>query len=504
MVTQTKLKRRHAIALLFVLLLTILPFWQTNAAASQAIQTSAWATDEVKQAFEYKLVPDILSQDLDYQQPITRQEFSHLALRLYASLSAETYQASGERYFTDTSDPYVMTAYELGLMNGRGGGIFSPADPMTRQELAVALTNILSASGLDTSVTASDIIVQLAPFSDIADVAGWATESLAFVLKSGIMRGMGETELWPRTDTTREQAVVISLRCRNAFVSAPPTEVPTPSPAPTPSGPSFKTTVKGDLALTSTGDRSATLEWKAIPGAVTYRIDTYLDQQNFWFSSEDKLVKSQQSSSPSAEIANLRAGMTYKIWTIGLDGAGNAIASYSGTLYIEPLETQEQKEANIFSDGDIVTKEQADALMQTITVDVWRIGSDGSKYPSTASLTVHRAIADVTKTVFAEIFNGKEQFPIKDAGAYNWREPMSSGRLSHHNYGTAIDLNYNENYCVYKDGSVIGQFYAPGENPYSIPADGEVVSIFAKYGFAWGGDEWSNPNDYMHFSYLGL
>ena len=44
----------------------------------------------------------------------------------------------------------------------------------------------------------------------------------------------------------------------------------------------------------------------------------------------------------------------------------------------------------------------------------------------------------------------------------------------------------------------------PKENIYSIAPDSEVVSIFSKYGFVWGGDEWSNPKDYMHFSYLEL
>ena len=57
------------------------------------------------------------------------------------------------------------------------------------------------------------------------------------------------------------------------------------------------------------------------------------------------------------------------------------------------------------------------------------------------------------------------------------------------------------------DGNVTqitcGSYWKPGEDPYSIPAGGDVVRAFAKYGFAWGGDAWTSKRDYMHFSYFG-
>ena len=142
--------------------------------------------------------------------------------------------------------------------------------------------------------------------------------------------------------------------------------------------------------------------------------------------------------------------------------------------------------------------------MEKITVNIWHMGYDGIKSPSRVSLSVHKSIADITKAAFEEIYKSKTQFPIKDIGAYAWRDEMSSGRYSHHNYGTAIDINSGENYCLYKDGSYVGIGWFPGENAYSIAADSDIVSIFSKYGFIWGGDEWSNPKDYMHFSYLEL
>ena len=143
------------------------------------------------------------------------------------------------------------------------------------------------------------------------------------------------------------------------------------------------------------------------------------------------------------------------------------------------------------------TKDEAEPLMVSVTVPVWKL-SNGNKVSSTATFKVHHAIADKVKLVFEDIYNGPEKFPIKDVGGYAWR-----GGRSEHNGGTAIDINANENYCIYNNGTVIGKYWKPYEDVYSIKPYGDVVNAFERHGFTWGGDSWRNPKDYMHFSYLG-
>lgn len=58
------------------------------------------------------------------------------------------------------------------------------------------------------------------------------------------------------------------------------------------------------------------------------------------------------------------------------------------------------------------------------------------------------------------------------------------GAPSRHAYGAALDINTTENY----------QWRAPKMNC-------DVVRIFRKWGFAWGGNFW--PTDGMHFEYVG-
>ncbi len=146
------------------------------------------------------------------------------------------------------------------------------------------------------------------------------------------------------------------------------------------------------------------------------------------------------------------------------------------------------------------TSAEAAANMVTIKINVWKLGSSGVKTPGTFNLTVNKAIATTVQKIFQEIYDGPEQFPIKNVGGYAWRTTGTS----EHAMGLAIDINSSENYMIKADGTVVaGSYWKPGVDPYSIPENGDVVKAFAKYGFAWGGNAWRSANDYMHFSYFG-
>ena len=68
-------------------------------------------------------------------------------------------------------------------------------------------------------------------------------------------------------------------------------------------------------------------------------------------------------------------------------------------------------------------------------------------------------------------------------GRYN-RMAGTFGAPSRHAYGAALDINTTQNY----------QWSVPKMNC-------DVVRIFRKWGFAWGGNFW--PSDGMHFEYVG-
>lgn len=160
---------------------------------------------------------------------------------------------------------------------------------------------------------------------------------------------------------------------------------------------------------------------------------------------------------------------------------------------------REDIQGNFFED-----QAKVESLMTQVTVPVWHLARDGSKYSSTATITVHRGLAADVQAIFTEIYHDPEQFPIQSVGGYRWEVG------SEHGFGAAIDINPSQNYLI-NDGRVeFPGHWKPGVDPLSIPENGSVVRIFDDYGWSWGGNAWSvdadpsmGRHDYMHFSYQG-
>jgi len=147
-----------------------------------------------------------------------------------------------------------------------------------------------------------------------------------------------------------------------------------------------------------------------------------------------------------------------------------------------------------FVDGDEAAKHKA-----KITVPVWKL-ADGNKIKSKKTLYVNYKLANNVKAIFEEIYALEIKFPIIELSGYEYRRASGGGLpytdiLSHHSFGAAIDINkdYNDLY--------IGKDRRNKKSPYYIPKS--VIDIFAKYGWAWGGN-FKECKDTMHFQYLGL
>lgn len=279
----------------------------------------------------------------------------------------------------------------------------------------------------------------LSHFKDTADVSPWAVDAASYAVSRGIVSGTDLITLEPRQNTTRAQALVI-----------------------------VKNTLK-------------TLASKPVP----------LDQMNTALFEIRRQVSSAAAGTSTTQTVVSRG-------TRRVDST-----TYTDAERLVMLGNNAVKYAYIFGSADApryATAQEALNHMVTIQVDVWQLGSDGTKTLSKRSLVVHKALADTFKAIFKEILEGPEKFPIKDVGGYAWR----ASATSEHRWGLAVDLNANENYMIRSDGTVVaGSFWKPGVSPYSIKPDGDVVRAFKKHGFSWGGDAWPSSHDYMHFSFLG-
>ena len=189
-----------------------------------AQEMNTWAYDEVVAAIEEGLVPVPL-QNL-YRNQITREEFCTLAVEAAAQILDTTPQAlvldrtgkdlyswMGEYPFTDVSNSSVTAAWALGIVSGRGDGIFDPYASITREEAAAFLTRTAALLGLDTQSAPA------AGFADRNQVGSWFTQAVNFVSQAGIMGGTGQNYFTPQGVYTREQSYLTIYRLFTYFTA---------------------------------------------------------------------------------------------------------------------------------------------------------------------------------------------------------------------------------------------------------------------------------------------
>ncbi len=99
-------------------------------------------------------------------------------------------------------------AKKLGLAAGSGNNRFNPKENISRQDMMVLTARVLEKyKGLK---VAGDSAV-LDKFSDKRDIAGYAVDSLATLVKEGLISGSGD-KLNPRAQTTRAESAVFLYR----------------------------------------------------------------------------------------------------------------------------------------------------------------------------------------------------------------------------------------------------------------------------------------------------
>ncbi len=166
---------------------------------------SAWAEKEVKLATDAGIVPERIQSA--YQDAVTREEFCEMAMLFWCKLTGQEMPVA-EPTFSDTQNPAVSAAKSLGIVKGESETQFSPANPVTRQEMCVMLQNALKAAM--PAVAFPEVYPNTYP--DAALVADWATEAVQCMNLFAVMLGDEHGNINPLGNTTREQSILLAYR----------------------------------------------------------------------------------------------------------------------------------------------------------------------------------------------------------------------------------------------------------------------------------------------------
>ena len=401
---------------------------------------------------------------------------TQLLPNLYPDTNADTYYA-----------PYTLWAAYNGIINGYTDGCFHPGDNITREQIATILLRFSSIYNYE--LWNNDPEAVTVEFADADTVSEYAKEAVADMRAAGIVQGRpGDNGLLyfaPQDTATRAECATVFVRLKNSMHERTDRTL-IPVEAISIQEQDVELMVGNSLQLTSI----------ITPAEAT-------NQNVTWISGDPAIATVDRKGNVTA----VSEGNVY-IYAYSSNGIEAVCTVFCKTPVSLSSSSMTWTEKEVFIFGEDIqdsryyygTKEAAAADMVTVTIRAWNFkNSDPTQEKVTVkyNLVVHKNIAATVEAIFEEINNGVEQFPIKSIGGYRW-EPGSE-----HCPGLAIDINPNENYFCYRatGQAIVGSYWKPGEDPYSIPTDGEVAQIFNKYGFSQG--IWSTKADYMHFSFFG-
>ncbi len=461
----------------------------------------------------------------------------------------------GDAYYA----PHIRWGVCNGIVNGVNDFLFAPDRPITREQMAKLVSYYLDAMGhtLTTDIIplteeAPDVETETEPetepdtepdttpdtdpntkpdttpdtepddnapiFADYDEISSWALEPVLRLYAAGILTGFEEEDgtftFRPNATATRAQCAAVFCRIQDALIRS---EIP-PTPAESISlnkeevtleeGYSFRLVVKttpedipvlwrsSDTDIV-TVDQGGLVTFVA-PGNAqvsVYTRDGLYDTCQFLCKGEPEVDDSTNNDTDDD---------TNDDTDDDTDNGGGDDTQEPNPNLPNANFTKEQKSIFMFGesvkDPRLYYSTSADAKADMVKVDIqaWYLKSNGEKVPRTWTLEVHKSLAETVKAIFDEIYNGPEQFPIHEIYCYSW-----SGK-SEHSIGSAIDINWSENYyCDPSGNALVGNYWKPGEDPYSITPGGDVATAFHKYGYIWGINWNSGYKDYMHFSFFG-
>jgi hypothetical protein len=173
-------------------------------------EASAWAVEELNRAAKYGLITDKIKDKMN--GPITREELCEVIIKFYEKMVGKA-SYKDMKAFTDTTNPEIFKAYELGIVDGIGNFKFAPQQLTNREQVATMMYRAVKVikPKADFSTNGAE------SFVDESLISEWALTPVKFMNKNGLIKG-NNGSVDPKGTTTREQAVLIIVRAYEKYI----------------------------------------------------------------------------------------------------------------------------------------------------------------------------------------------------------------------------------------------------------------------------------------------
>ena len=186
---------------------------------------SDWAIVEINEATEKGLIPEEMADD-DLTEEITREEFAAISVNLLEKVTGREYQIRGGSPFEDIDNMdeyygYIVKAYNASVTTGITANSFDAKNSITREQLATMLTRVIKSIYDENYTIERDgeyvlDIGDIKKFADDEKISDYAKDSVYYMNKHGVTKGVDEANFAPLATATKEQAILLSVRIYNS------------------------------------------------------------------------------------------------------------------------------------------------------------------------------------------------------------------------------------------------------------------------------------------------
>ena len=173
------------------------------------LDKSSWYHDGVHWALENSVMNGVGNNKFDPNGTTSRAMIVTMLYRMEGEpeITAENpfNDVKADTWYTDA----VIWAAENEIVNGYGGGKFGPEDDLTREQLVTILHRYANYKGIDTS---EGEMKPLKDFDDTRYISDWAVKAFRWAVDAGIINGVGNRKISPKTDASRAQVATMLMR----------------------------------------------------------------------------------------------------------------------------------------------------------------------------------------------------------------------------------------------------------------------------------------------------
>ena len=170
------------------------------------VKEKNWFYNAVKYASENGIVKGMSETEFAPNIPITRGMFVTVLGRFAGADDKGSSSAFSDVKKSAYYAPYVAWAYENGIVNGTGAGLFAPGEPIKRQDMCVILHRFSVFSGIILTFVKDEY-----KFADEKKIRSYALPSVVALQRAGIVEGTG-VNFEPDGISTRAQAAAVLMR----------------------------------------------------------------------------------------------------------------------------------------------------------------------------------------------------------------------------------------------------------------------------------------------------